>query len=368
MDATRGLRVLKNQSGVALVLVAVLMVAFGAFLALAIDIGYRHVTKGQLQNAADAAALAGAARLDSVAVDPFSQRLARAEAVDFAARNKAANKLVEISSDGSNTLSAQNDVRVGNWSNLTHKFDPTLTPVNALQVRARRTGTTDVGGASTGGPIDLFFARLVAPRWSQIGVSATATAFKSARAGFYITLGKGACGATGEQALAPDHNNMAWTSLLNPSTNATDLRENYLCPADNVPNVEICDKSIYTSNGTGNTSFQAAETDFFDPEYDRSNKSYDPGGGVSTWNIIVPVVDANDPTLQPGAQPVWGFARIVITRSCGTGNGVPCTSRPITAPDGICKNAENDIVISSIECFSCSSSSSTVGATPGLVE
>ena len=51
---------LKSEKGVTPVYVALLLVVFIGMAALAIDIGYNSVVRNQLQNAADAAALAGA--------------------------------------------------------------------------------------------------------------------------------------------------------------------------------------------------------------------------------------------------------------------------------------------------------------------
>ena len=48
-----------------MILVAISLVVLIGFAALAIDIGYFYHTKNQLQGAADAAALAGAIRLDT---------------------------------------------------------------------------------------------------------------------------------------------------------------------------------------------------------------------------------------------------------------------------------------------------------------
>lgn len=53
-------KLLKDESGQALVLVALLMVVLLGFAALVIDVGSLYITKANLQNAADAAALAGA--------------------------------------------------------------------------------------------------------------------------------------------------------------------------------------------------------------------------------------------------------------------------------------------------------------------
>jgi uncharacterized membrane protein len=56
----KNLLILDNESGVVIVFVAILMVVFLSFAALAIDIGQLMVVRNELQNAADAAALAGA--------------------------------------------------------------------------------------------------------------------------------------------------------------------------------------------------------------------------------------------------------------------------------------------------------------------
>ena len=51
---------IKNQRGVTLIVVAICIFMIIALAALAVDIGHLVVTKNELQNAADAGALAGA--------------------------------------------------------------------------------------------------------------------------------------------------------------------------------------------------------------------------------------------------------------------------------------------------------------------
>lgn len=365
MDAARGLKLFKCKKGLALIYVALLMVAICAMAGLAIDVGYMYVTRGQLQNAADSAALAGASRLIPGAL---AQPDARSEAVSYAGKNRAAAKEISISSDGSNILSADNDVTVGNWNAaLNPQYSALRVPVNAVQVRARRTGSTDPSGASNDGPVDLFFAQVVAPRWSQMGASAGAIAQRIPKAGFYFIIGRLVCESTGTVALSPGLGNMAWTSLLENSTSASDVKNNYICPENKLPDVEVCGEQVYTSNGTANTIFQAVETDFYDPEYDSLNKTYAPDGSVSTWTIIVPVSVVADPSVQPSPQDVWGYGKIVITRACGNGNGSPCSGRSFMST-GACGGGEDDIVISSITCVDCANSSEMIGARPSLVQ
>lgn len=364
MDAARRLTPLNNQRGLALVYMAILMVVFCAFLGLAIDVGYMYATRGQLQSAADSAALAGASRLSGFA----NQTGARNEAVRFAAKNQAATNDVQISSDGTNVLSASNDVTVGNWNPNAllpeDRYSVVRTPINAVQVRARRTGSEDAGGTSIGGPVDLFFAKVVAPRWAQMGTLTKAIAQRAPKAGFYIMVGKKTCSTSGEQFLSSKNDNMAWTSLLDNSTSASEVLNDFICPKNKLPDVDVCGESIYTTNGIDNSVFKGVENDFYDPEYDRVNKTYAGDGSVSTWTVIVPVSEKDNPSAQPAPQAVWGYAKIVITRACGSGGGNACSG--IKAPKGVCSGT--DIVISSITCVSCSESSEMPGARPSLVQ
>src|SRR5512133_799442 len=358
MDSTQRLKQIVNQQGFAIVYIALMMVAICAFIGLAVDIGYMYVAKGQLQNASDAAALAGASKLTGAGT---AQTLARTEAVTFAANNTAATQDVRISSDGTNSLSVNNDITVGNWNrSLNPPYLESRAPVNAVKVQARRTAQ------SIDGAVNLFFSSVIG--WTQMPVAAEAIAARTPRAGFYFMIGNNVCNSTAfPVVLSPGVNNMAWTSLRQLSTNANDVKDAYICPADKLPDEEVCGYSIYTTNGTASTVFQGVETDFYDPGYDAVNKTFglDNKGNsvVSTWTIIVPVSIVNDPSIQPAPQPVWGYARIRLIRACGNGVGNSCNAadRLFTAPNGVCGNGEDDIVIDQITCVSCENSSDMAG-------
>ena len=67
------LRLVREHKGATVVFVAIAMVMFLGFAALAVDLGYLYVVRGELQNAADAGALAGAQVLyvnNGTAVNP----------------------------------------------------------------------------------------------------------------------------------------------------------------------------------------------------------------------------------------------------------------------------------------------------------
>jgi hypothetical protein len=154
-----------GERGVATILVVGVLVVFLIFfLVIAIDFAYIYVVRGQMQNAADAAALAGAAVLSSPG--DKVQTAARDEAVKFAAKNSAAGETVVVVTDDSNVLSGGNDITVGLWDGTEYTRD--AQPVNAVEVRPRRTE------GSPGGPVGLFFGRLV--DWPEMEVSRVAVA------------------------------------------------------------------------------------------------------------------------------------------------------------------------------------------------
>jgi Flp pilus assembly protein TadG len=142
------------RRGVALVYVALIALALVAVLGLAIDTGYVFLTAHQLQNAADAAALAGA---DEV---PFDTAQAATDAVTEASKNTAAHSPV--------TLTAATDVIVGNYNRTTSTFAPNTAPYNACQVIARRTK------GSPNGPLNLLFAPIFGITTSEVSRQAIA--------------------------------------------------------------------------------------------------------------------------------------------------------------------------------------------------
>lgn len=333
--------------------IALLMVAFCAFLGLAVDMGYMYVAKGQLQNAADSAALAGASGLPN-------QSDARDKAKIFAEKN------LVVPGPSTKVAVSNGDITLGNWDPARSstptdlRFQADTPPINAVKVEAKRTD------GSIGGPVDLFFSRVIG--WPQMGVSASAIATRPARAGFYIMIGRNTCSSTMPLKLSPGEGNMAWSSLLQPSTNADDVKDRFIC-TNKAPNIQVCGKSVYTTNGTASTVFQATETDFYDLNYDSAMKGV-VSGVVNYWDVIVPVSTVDDPGVQASPQPVWGYAKIRITKACGNGIGNACNSegRLFTAPPGVCPGGEDGIFISSIECVSCENSDELFGSKPGLVQ
>lgn len=146
------------------VIVALLFLVFIGFTAVAIDVGHLFIVRNELQNAADAGALAGGRFLysdDGMAVNENSNQIAYQAAM----ANKSDKTPVDVHWTGGNT----GDVERGHWSFATRTFTPTdLTQpvnlwdvpaeeldanpafINALRVKTRREDTTSAS----------FFARI----------------------------------------------------------------------------------------------------------------------------------------------------------------------------------------------------------------
>lgn len=166
-------KILNNEKGITTVLMAGMIFFLVFCVGIAVDLGYMYVVKGQLQNAADAGSLAGAAIInpyDSTTFTPAKQL-----AKDFAEKNKAAGTLLTEAVALNllkNYLDTDNDVTYGNWNpSLDPKYDTNRTPYNAVQVRVRRTSDNPNPAM---GQINLFFSKVFG--WNKMSAAAEAIA------------------------------------------------------------------------------------------------------------------------------------------------------------------------------------------------
>lgn len=186
MLKTKKNRIVKgNQKGAVLILIALLLVLFIGIVALAIDVYHLYVARNELQNAADAGALAGALYLyldDGTAVNPGANSIASNAAI----QNTSEKVPVELIFDANlNT----GDVQRGHWSFSARQFtrnssldaidlpnistadldnpDPNINKgfINAVKVRVRRQDT----------PVASFFARIFG--FQDFGIIAEAVAY-----------------------------------------------------------------------------------------------------------------------------------------------------------------------------------------------
>lgn len=120
-------RIIRNRQGIVAVIIATSAIFLAGLAAFAIDLGHLFVVRNELQNAADAGALAGARFLydsNGTAVNAN----ANLTAYNAAIANRSEKVPVEVHWSGGNV----GDIQRGHWSFATRTFTPndSLLPVN----------------------------------------------------------------------------------------------------------------------------------------------------------------------------------------------------------------------------------------------
>ncbi len=165
-----------RRRGAVLVLTVVALVTILGFAALTIDVGTLYNTRTDLQNAADAAALAGASALASDAMLRLRQgsnsSSASAEVSGLIQDRAACTGLLNGSFAASGTVVDPGDI-VSGWIDLnsgTSTIDPSgpISAYNAVRVLVRRTDD------STNGPVNFFFASIFGKHEGEVTASAVA--------------------------------------------------------------------------------------------------------------------------------------------------------------------------------------------------
>lgn len=152
-----------RRRGVAAVFSVVILVVLLGFTALTVDVGHIYNVRAELQNAADAAALAGLQMLPD-------QSLALKTAQEYGNMNHSRY----------GTILAASDVTLGKWDWDASTFTPGDTPVNALHVYTHRS-------EKNGNPVGLFFAPLFGKHSTEVSASATAAIGRGQRWDIVIT-------------------------------------------------------------------------------------------------------------------------------------------------------------------------------------
>lgn len=152
-----GGRTTHHRRAAILVLTVACLLFTTAFLAFSMDLGYMVVTESELQNAADAAALAGAREI------PNGRAAAVATAQLWAAKNTAAGQSVQVT---------DSQVELGMWDNKTAKFTviPQGNPGSPTAIRV-----TCQRAAATGNPLQLFIGPMIGKPTTDLAASAVAS-------------------------------------------------------------------------------------------------------------------------------------------------------------------------------------------------
>jgi Flp pilus assembly protein TadG len=285
---------IKEQRGAVIVLVAVLMVVFIGLAALAIDVSHLVVVRNELQNAADAGALAGARVL--INPDGTVNSGANQEAYEAATENRALTADGALPVDILDWSSNNGDVQRGNWNLATKTFtsstsmDPNY--INAVRVEARREDT----------PAASFFARifgyeeffLARPAVAYVGYPGTFTPQQPVavcKQSILDSDGDLTCttGRMLDSSGSATSNTAAWTNFSQPCATATppSVRPLICAPAENIPSV-----SYGIGMGTINGMVDNVYRDLRDCWLDNTDLEKDwRGYPKEAWRLTLPVID-----------------------------------------------------------------------------
>lgn len=156
-------QIVRNEKGMVIVYVAILLMMLFGFLGLAVDTGHLFRVRNELQNAADAAALKGAWHLYTRPTDPTQIPTLQWEV----ALLQAKEMITENSSDNAALKDAV--VEVGYWNLSSSTLQPTSLPSPGVSdIPAVRVVTSRSAG-SNGGPVSNFFMHLFGEDRTAVG-------------------------------------------------------------------------------------------------------------------------------------------------------------------------------------------------------
>lgn len=173
----RGINQKHKRLGAVAPLTAIVMIVLLAMVAFAVDIGYLNVVRGQAQNCADSAALAGAGKLaerlksapivKGIPVQTVDDlRAAREEAKEYARRNPVGGTNLELNDD---------DIEIGYMADPFNQNNNTLDETgwparayNAVRVKVARDANHNDG------KLKLFFAPVIGVDDADVRATATA--------------------------------------------------------------------------------------------------------------------------------------------------------------------------------------------------
>jgi Flp pilus assembly protein TadG len=296
---------LKDDRGAVAVVTIIMMVAFFALVAVVVDLGHLMLVRGQIQNAADAGALAGAG-----ALAPYTSS---------GTPNWTTGTNVALTTVQGNKADTQNlttaTVQTGYW-------DLTLTSAQPLQP----TGTVIVPGStlvpavqvivqktpSNNGPVALTFGQIFGISTVNVGAHATAIALITAPAGTLFPIAIGLAMVTppspyynppnfgpaytfniGSDYHYPSDEAGQWTTFAVDSDNVPTVRG---LMANGNPNSVSVGGDIWVEPGTKTTLFGDA-------------------AAYVGKTALLPVVNGNMTTHA--FDPVLGFIPFYITAAVG---------------------------------------------------
>lgn len=335
-----GTAIFTDSRGAVAVMVGICLAMLLGFGALTLDIGHALVTRSELQNVADAAALAGTRTLGQIyfclcpvptgTVCPAAAAPATGTPPPpptTACINETKTHVLTAGDISAITTTVQNvaqqnqaagtaiaiptaDIQIGTWSNATKTLTVTNTVAHAVRVRARRDGTANL-------PITTFLAGLMGVQ--NISVSTPATASLTGISGtgpgdldapFAISDGN-PCNQN--IRFYPTNSGIGcsgWTTYTTSPSNANTLRteiDGMRTGSYTTPAVAVGDSLNFTG---GNVASALPNL------INLYNAKKDPATGF--WDVFVPVYGNGGSCANPnGAMTIVGFASIRVTNVQG---------------------------------------------------
>jgi Flp pilus assembly protein TadG len=303
---------MESQRGVSVILVALLLTLMTGLVALAVDEGWRWVSKNQLQNIADAAALAGAGRVGEdyrlLATAAAQQAyVCDAQTVisvvqDVASKNSAGGQHGITINPG--------DVVIGHWDGDTRILTPTLNQPNGVKVTARR-------DAQANGPVATYFARIF-QETMNVGADATAALSGLGEGEPDAPIGISSYWFERFQQDGYCQQNIqfyptntiqgcaGWNTFLE-GANANHLKTIIKKLENGSYQVPEIDSGVTSLEFIGG-NVAVALKDF----QDLFEARRDPATGL--WEVLVPVYQSGDCSNPSGSLLIVGFARVYITQ------------------------------------------------------
>lgn len=316
-------KLLSNQRGVTAIVVGITLAMLVGFGALAVDIGHLCVAHNELQNAADAGALAGARFLyNGTAVNTGANQIAS----DAAVANKSEQNPVEVNWTGGNEGDAQrghwcfatgtftpneSTASVDLWNVSTAQLDADINFINAVRVTARRQAM----------PIASFFAGIfghesfegAADAVAYIGFAGTLLPYDVdqpiaiCRGSILNDSDEYTCNVgrminSGHDATTNETG--GWTSFNqdDPCTGGTNAQEvRSLVCADGNPDTIFLGRDIATNGG----EIQSAFNDLYNCWADNTSKT-------QIWPLTLPVIDCGDQNNVGPCQELVGAVEINV--------------------------------------------------------
>jgi hypothetical protein len=361
--------------------VNIMLVVFLVMAALAIDVGYMYVSDEDLQHTAGLSAMAGAQAIKQglharIQADPKElkpaaedtvQAPARVAAVETAIGDHKAVALIEVPNNNTNNMTTENNITVGFWDAAAKKYTAGGTPVNAIQVRTKRTAESESVGL---GEMGSTIAKITGMETVNFNPVAIAAIPAQVRANFAISadLCAGGCAYPNicqipEKKLSRNEadpnkktsasGRYAITSMAYPLSGGSSLSD-MIC--GEMPPQDLCGKKIFVAAAAGDEPLRDIESMMYNPKVDSSNKEYDKKTGkLLGWWVIAPVVDAlpSDKATGIVELPVSRYALVRISKICATGPA-GCAQKGVAfdAPVALC-GQESGLYIDRISCVGC---------------